>query len=147
MAECRCQVDVFQFKARYQQELNHRRQVATGWNHLALTGDLCEKMVRHRAGIGDALVSTCRNLAGQLVSKVLKRTSRILGLSKGLSQQGGDARVVDVRSTPPRDSSNPARALLSLGQLVGDNYLGRRVASRRNVTRRLVVVWSSFPIL
>ena len=31
--------------------------------------------------------------------------------------------------------------------MAGDNYLERRVASRRNVTRRLVVVWSSFPVL
>ena len=38
-------------------------------------------------------------------------------------------------------------ARLKQYRVAGVNYLGRRVASRRNVTRPLVVVWSSFSVV
>lgn len=84
MADRRRQVDVVRFKASYQQELDDRRQIAARSNRTAFTGNLCKKMVCHRAGISNTFVSTRGDLVGQLVAEVLKRTVRILGLSEGL---------------------------------------------------------------
>lgn len=45
---------------------------------------------------------------------------------------------------PERLQKDLANHGVQVGVLGGDNYLGRRVASRRNVTRRIVVVFGFF---